>query len=237
MENIKDDRGYNQVWADSKSTRIRAERRCDYMISQMKVAPEATVMEIGCGTGKNAFMLAQKTGMQVLGTDLCVPFVEQAQQQYRLPNLEYAVLDFNKAETFKGRLFDYIIGNGILHHLYYHLDEAFVNMQALLKPGGKIIFLEPNIYNPYVYFIFTYPTLRKKAFLEPDEMAFSKGFVTDKLRQTGYTNIQVEYRDFLLPGIPDWAISPSVALGAVAEKIPLINMVSQSIYITAEKPR
>ena len=235
MENIKDDRGYNQVWGDSKSTRIRAERRCDYMISQMEIAAQKSIMEIGCGTGKNAFMLAKKTGMKVLGTDLCLPFIEEARKNYPFTNLRYDILDFNKADQFKGEKFDYIIGNGILHHLYHHLDEAFTNMRNLLNGNGKIIFLEPNIYNPYVYLIFSYPALRKMARLEPDEMAFSKRFVSEKLKKAGYGNIQVDYKDFLLPGIPDFLISPSVALGNVFEKIPLVKNVSQSIFISAVK--
>lgn len=234
MDNLKDDRGYNQVWADSKSTRVRAERRCDYMISEMDIAAGKSVMEIGCGTGKNCFMLAQKTGMNILGTDLCVPFIEDAKKSFQLPNLRYDILDFNKAEEFKGEQFDYIIGNGILHHLYYHLDSAFVNMKALLKPKGKIIFIEPNIYNPYVYFIFSYAPLRKATHLEPDEMAFSKSFAAQKLQKAGYSNIQVQYKDFLLPGIPDALITPSVVIGDILEKIPVVKNVSQSIFITAE---
>lgn len=234
MENIKDDRGFNQVWADTKSTRVRAERRCDYMISHMQPSPAKKVMEIGCGTGKNCFMLAQKTGMQVLGTDLCEPFIADARKNFVLPNLRFDVLDFNKADQFKGEKFDYIIGNGILHHLYHHLDDAFVNMKTLLKPGGRIIFMEPNIYNPYVYFIFSYDFLRKATYLEPDEMAFSKSFAIDKLKKAGYKNIQVEYKDFLLPGIPDFLITPSVVVGDLVEKIPVAKMVSQSIGIVAE---
>lgn len=233
MENIKDDRGYNQVWGDSKSTRIRAERRCDYMVSQMVVRPNKSVMEIGCGTGKNAFLLAGKTGMQVLGTDLCHPFVEEAQYKYKLMNLRYEVLDFNKAADFKGEKFDYIIGNGILHHLYHHLDDAAVNMKSLLKENGKIIFLEPNICNPYVYFIFTFPFLRKLTHLEPDEMAFSDKFITEVLQKAGYKNIKVEFRDFLLPGIPSFLIGPSIWLGKYLERIPGIRKWSQSIFISA----
>jgi 2-polyprenyl-3-methyl-5-hydroxy-6-metoxy-1,4-benzoquinol methylase len=235
MENIKDDRGYNQVWAETKSTRVRAQRRGDYMISQMAGGNEKSIMEIGCGIGSNCFYIAEKTGKKVLGTDLCQPFIDEANARYKLPNLRYDILDFNKAEQFKGETFDYIIGNGILHHLYHHLDSAFVNMHRLLSPGGKIIFLEPNIFNPYVYLIFSFAPLRKATHLEPDEMAFSKSFVTEKLLKAGFKNVKVEYKDFLLPGIPDALITPSVVIGDVLEKIPLLNKVSQSIFISAEK--
>lgn len=233
MKSITDDKGYNQVWADSRSTRIRAERRCDYMIAQMRGDSSGSVMEIGCGTGKNSFLLAQKTGMKVLGTDICVPFIEDARKNYSLPNLQFDVLDFNKADQFKGQKFNYIIGNGILHHLYYHLDEAIANIRKLLADNGRIIFLEPNIYNPYCAVIFN--VARKWAKLEPDEMAFSKSFISKKLKDGNFKNIKVEYKDFLLPGIPEVLIQPSIVAGDILEKIPLLKRVSQSIYITAEK--
>ena len=143
-------------------------------------------------------------------------------------------MDFNTPEEFFHQTFDYLVGNGILHHLYYHLDAALENIKKLLKPGGKMIFLEPNIYNPYCYLIFKYPYFRKTAALEPTEMAFSKNFIKKKLNTAGYKNIKIEYKDFLLPGIPKIFVKPSIILGSVAEKTPLIKMLSQSIFISAE---
>ena len=233
MASIIDDRGFNQGFELVTSTEIRMKRRADYMISRMDMTMPKTILEIGCGTGEVSFWLAQKTGASVLGTDLCVPFIEEAQRKLVLENLKFEVLDFNKPEQVRGRTFDYIVGNGILHHLYFHLDEALSTLLSLLNKGGKIIFLEPNIYNPYCAFIFNYA--RKWANLEPDEMAFSKKFISKRLSKTGFKNIFVEYKDFLLPGIPEIMIKPSVAIGNVLEKMPLIQMASQSIFITAEK--
>ncbi|MBP6732728.1 MAG: hypothetical protein KA149_11755, partial [Chitinophagales bacterium] len=79
------------------------------------------------------------------------------------------------------------------------------------------------------------PTLREKTHLEPDEMAFSKPFAIEKLKKAGYQNIQVEYKDFLLPGVPDFLITPSIVIGDVLEKVPLVKNVAQSIFITAGK--
>jgi len=234
MKSIKDDRGYNQIWVDAKSTRVRASRRCDYMISNMHPSPEKSVLEIGCGTGANSHMLARRTGMQVLGTDLCEPFIAEAQANFSLPNLRYEILNFNQPTRFDGQLFDYIVGNGILHHLYFHIDDALANMKTLLKPGGRIIFMEPNLFNPYVYFIFSYPLLRKAASLEPEEMAFTKGFAIQKLRNAGFKNITVVYKDFLLPGIPNFLIAPSVFVGNLLENMPL-KIFSQSLGINADK--
>ena len=234
MGSILDDRGYNQGFELVKSTEIRMKRRAEWILNEMDATRNKTVLEIGCGTGEISYWIAQKTKLDVLGTDLCVPFIEDARIKYPLDNLRFEVLDFNKPEQVKGRKFDYIIGNGILHHLYYHLPEALATIKTLLNPGGKMIFMEPNIYNPYCALIFKVPVLRKKANLEPDEMAFSKSFISGKLKEQGFSGIHVTYRDFLLPGVPDFAIQPSILIGNVVEKIPVLNMVAQSIFITAE---
>lgn len=235
MASIKDDRGYSQGFVPSPSTTVRMRRRTELLLSEMSITPATRILEIGCGTGEVSYWMAEQSPAQVTGTDLCIPFIEGAKKNYQLPNLEYAVVDFNNPQSFPEGKFDYIVGNGILHHLYYHLDEAFVSMQRLLKEGGGIIFLEPNFYNPYIYFIFSYPMLRAKASLEPDEMAFSKRFITNVLTRAGFEDVRVEYKDFLLPGIPHFLITPSIWVGAVLERLPLVRNISQSIFIRARK--
>ena len=144
MASIVDDRGFNQGFELVRSTEVRMRRRAEYMISRMDLTSPKTILEIGCGTGEVSFWIAQKTGAAVLGTDLCVPFIEDARKKLVLPNLKFEVLDFNQPKDVKGRTFDYIIGNGILHHLYFRLDPALATLFALLNPRGRIIFLEPK---------------------------------------------------------------------------------------------
>lgn len=236
MKRVIDDRGYSQGWKDSESTRIRSSRRCDQMLAAMDRTREISILEIGCGLGSNAYQLAIRSGQSVLATDLCEPFIQHARNTYPHPRLRFEVLDFNHAEDFQSETFDYIVGNGILHHLYHQLDPALIQLRRLLAPGGRLIFFEPNLYNPYVFLIFTVPTLRRMAQLEPAEMAFSKPFIEEHLERTGFQKIRVEYRDFLLPGIPMPLVRPSIAAGAVLEKIPLLRALSQSLFITASNP-
>jgi 2-polyprenyl-3-methyl-5-hydroxy-6-metoxy-1,4-benzoquinol methylase len=234
MSSIKDEKGYNQGFELVESTRIRMMRRAGFFLDAMDKQPGKKALEIGCGTGEVSYWIAQQSPLQILGTDISDLFISNAQGKYIRDNLKYQVLDFNSpGEVIKGN-YDYVFGNGILHHLYYTLDESLQSMRQILKPGGKMIFMEPNIYNPYCQLIFKVPFLRKWANLEPDEMAFSPAYIRNKLIKAGYTNIKITYRDFLLPGIPSFLVKPSIAIGNIAERLPLIKKISQSIFIEAQ---
>jgi 2-polyprenyl-3-methyl-5-hydroxy-6-metoxy-1,4-benzoquinol methylase len=241
MASIKDERGFNQSFKKTDASVIRLQRRFDYMINQMDASTlnnSTYVLEIGCAEGEGIDYLVKKTGVKGLGIDLSQLFIDVAKQNYERADLTYEVADFNNPASFTGEMqygkFDYVIGNGILHHLYYNLDQSLLNLHKLLKPNGKIIFIEPNIYNPYVALIFKIPYLRKKAFLEPDEMAFSASFIKQKLKDAHFSKSKIEIRDFLLPNVPTSLIKPVIALGNVLEKTPL-TYIAQSVFITADK--
>jgi len=234
---VQDESGYNQGWSGGLSTEIRAERRCDLLISKMMPSASGKILEIGCGRGEIAHYLAARTGMRVLGVDRSERFVEEARSRSVDSGARFEAFDFMQAkEHFGDERFDYVVGNGILHHLYYNLAEALYAMRYLLVDGGRILFLEPNIHNPYIYLIFTRPRLRKLARLEPDEMAFSRGFALRQLQTTGFDDTDVEYRDFLVPGVPDWSIRPLISVGHIAEKAPGVKHLAQSLFISARSP-
>lgn len=211
------------------------ERRTDLLLSEMNLTQDTRILEIGCGTGEVSYWMASRSPARVVGTDLSSPFIEGAKKNYQLPNLQYEVMDVNNPNSFPDGQFDYIVGNGILHHLVKNLDEVLASIQRLLKENGKIIFMEPNLYNPYIYLIFSYPRLRALTHLEPGEMAFSKRFITSALARAGFKDIKVDYKDFLLPGIPNFLVKPSILIGAVLEHLPLFKHVSQSLFIRARK--
>jgi 2-polyprenyl-3-methyl-5-hydroxy-6-metoxy-1,4-benzoquinol methylase len=234
MTSISDDRGYNQGFQLVESTRVRMKRRADWIGAELSVTEDSSVLEIGCGTGEIAYWIAEKVPALVLGTDVCAPFITKAQSKYKLPNLQYSDLDIESLNESENT-YDAIIGNGILHHLYPTLEESLSKFRKLLKPNGKLVFLEPNYYNPYVYAIFTNRYLRVKAKLEPDEMAFTKPYIKHMLERLQFTDVEVDFKDFLLPGIPKVLIGPSIYIGNFLEKIPFLNMTAQSLFIRSHK--
>lgn len=240
MPSIKDDRGYNQGFKHTRSYLTRTQRRCQVITDQFE-KKEATALEIGCGTGLHAYCIAKQfPHVQVVGTDICESFIVAANKEYKLDNLCYELLDFNDQSAVAKLLnrygeFDYVFGDGILHHLYPELSECVHSLRSLLKDGGKMLFWEPNIINPYCFLIFTFPFFRKRANLEPQEMAFSKAHVRTILQAESFSNISITHRDFLLPVTPDYLITTAQLLGGWAEKIPVLKLLSQSIFISAQK--
>jgi SAM-dependent methyltransferase len=233
MQSVRDEYGFNQGWKGGLSTQLRGERRCDLIMTKMTPDPSRKVLEIGCGRGEMAGYLAAMTGMQVLGVDRSERFVQEASANAADANVRFEVLDFTRPEQILGRRFDYVVGNGILHHLYYDLAESLQAMRRVLVKDGRIVFLEPNLHNPYVYLVFTRPRLRRLAKLEPDEMAFTRRFAIERLREAGFSDVSIEYKDFLLPGVPDWLIRPSVGFGRFAEATPGLKQLAQSLFVSA----
>jgi SAM-dependent methyltransferase len=233
MASIKDDSGYNQGYKPSKTLEIRNERRCDQMISRMDVREGLKILEMGCGTGEYSSLLGRKTNGEVLGIDICDRFVDVARKRYSAPNVRFEVVDIRKPERILAEKFDVVVGNGILHHVYYIINDVLKNIRSVLRKGGKIIFLEPNIWNPYCFLIFNFPVFGRMASLDPDEKAFGSGFIKRKLRENGYTDIQIDYRDFLLPCTPLRWVSAIVGLGEILERMPVLNRMAQSIFISA----
>lgn len=242
MADIVDERGYNQIFQPTTASAIRLRRRAQAMVEAMALpaAPgrraQIRILEIGCGMGELAHELALLTGARVTGVDLSPGFIEHAATTYRHPLLNFIVTDLSRTNpTSDQEQYDFIVGNGILHHLYHHLSTFLPVLARWLKPAGRLIFWEPNLWNPYVFLIFTFPALRRAAKLEPDEMAFTPGFIRRKLEAAGFARIQAFTRDFLLPNTPADLVRLVITISAVLDRIPLINRMAQSVFFVAEK--
>jgi SAM-dependent methyltransferase len=243
MASIVDERGFNQGFRLTYAQQLRLQRRATAIVEAMQLPVSADaranihILELGCGTGELALQLAIQTGAQVTGVDISPKFIAEARARHQLDRLDFTVADLTQPppDSQRGK-HQYIVGNGILHHLYYHLDSVLPALARWLAPGGRLIFWEPNLFNPYIYFIFTYPRLRRWARLEPEEMAFTAGFIAEKLKTAGFTDIRADTRDFLLPNIPTPLVKPTIAIGQVAERIPGLRQLAQSVFLCATRP-
>ena len=238
MASIVDDQGHNQGFAWTPTQAVRMTRRAEAILDAVNPRPGQRILELGCGCGEMASILASKTDAHVTGVDVCAPFVEQATRDHASARLDFVVADLSSSEDIQrlGQSWSAVVGNGILHHLYYVIDDALPRLRRLIAPGGRFVFWEPNLFNPYVLSIFTVPPLRKLARLEPDEMAFTPRWIREKLAKAGFTDVEVTFRDFLVPNVPFALVPLLTRVGDWAEKIPGVDHLAQSLFITATAP-
>lgn len=241
MASIIDERGYNQGFKLTDAQILRLQRRAAAIVAEMDLSAntgqstQKRILELGCGTGELAYELSILTDVSVTGVDISPKFIAEAQSKFKRPNLTFAEMDLSQHDPEgDAEKFDYIVGNGILHHLYFHLDSFLPALGRWLVPGGRIIFWEPNLLNPYIYLIFSFKRFRKWARLEPDEMAFTPGFIRRKLDKSNFKKIEINTRDFLLPNTPNLLIKPAIGVGKIAEKLPVIRAFAQSVFLRAE---
>jgi SAM-dependent methyltransferase len=230
---LRDERGFNQIFAPVGSTPFRASRRYGWFIAEAQRIGARRILELGCGTGEASASVAAGTGAEVIAVDISDAFIERARAVHALPNLRFERLDLLGADIGRLGQFDLVFGNGILHHLVLRLDDVLRALQSIATPGGGLAFIEPNFLNPYCAFIFGTGVGRRFARLEPDEMAFTPGELRRALPRGGWKEVVVTTRDFLLPGLPTPLTRPILAIEPALEATALTRWLAQSHFISA----
>jgi SAM-dependent methyltransferase len=105
-------------------------------------------LDYGCGNGGFSRELIRR-GATVYAMDISEELIQINREQLlghgNEPN--FAVADAHDT-GFPDAFFDYVFGNGILHHL--ELGRAYKEISRILKPGGRAFFMEPLNANPAV---------------------------------------------------------------------------------------
>ncbi len=104
------------------------------------------VLELGCGDGLNALLMA-KLGANVVALDISEAsknIIEKANLTLRLPVTaltgDFLNIDFNFQK------FDVVVGKDFLHHLTYERERAYLQkIVTLLEPNGEARFTEPAV--------------------------------------------------------------------------------------------
>jgi len=97
-----------------------------------------SVLEVGCGTGRNCRRLIELGAKEVHGVDISPDMLEVARRQERNPNIHFYEHDIHV--PFKAS-FDLIVGRAVLHHVDY--QSALRSLYDSLNPGGVMTFAEP----------------------------------------------------------------------------------------------
>lgn len=193
----------------------------DKIIQYSGIRQTDDILEVGCGMGKFTFPLL-KRGYHITGMDLSPFLLEQLlrhnNNRYQIPLIASDILD---APIELNNRFDHVIGFFALHH-FHNLSICFQSMARLVKPGGKICFIEPNAYNPLYYIqILATPSMDWAGDKGVANMRFSK--IKEACDFAGLINLKVHRYGAFPPFIANKKLGKETE--KKLEKIKLLNPV------------
>ncbi len=110
------------------------------------LAPNDTVLEVGCGTGATALLLADGVGhitASDVSPNMIAVGVEKAREQ-GVSNVDFVTADLFDG-VLDGELYDAVLAHNMLH-LLEDIPAAIRRIGGLLKPGG--IFISKTVCRP-----------------------------------------------------------------------------------------
>jgi SAM-dependent methyltransferase len=153
-----------------------------------------SVLEYGCGNGRNTILLAYR-GARVVGIDISPHLIDIARQRMRVNGM---CADLRIASAYETGLpdasVDVVFAIAILHHL--ELGLARKEILRVLRPGGVLILQEPLRDSPLVW------ALRKMVpYRNPYVSPFERTLTTPDLASLARGMTKTNYRRFALPFI------------------------------------
>jgi 2-polyprenyl-3-methyl-5-hydroxy-6-metoxy-1,4-benzoquinol methylase len=135
--------------------------------------PDASLIDIGCGTGNVLAHIARTTRItNLVGLDVSERCVKLTRQKVAAEVYRASVLDDETVDRFRGS-FDFAVMAAVLHHVigssrrrsYLAASQAVSNALELVKPGGHLVVMEPT-FTPAVsvFALFWVKTVLAKVF-------------------------------------------------------------------------
>ena len=200
---------------ETPAGKIRWERRVQMLTSH--ITPE---------------MAVQKKNATTIAIDISPDFLKAAKRNVPGTNVTFLIGNaYNLG--FRDNTLDSIVGSSVLHHL--EVDDALKEFYRVLKPGGSVYFTEPNMMNPQIAAQKNIPMIKEKMGDSPDETAFFRWPLKNKLFKYGFRDIEIKTFDFVHPNIPKRFIPFVTWLGYFFESLPIISEFSGSLFIKALK--
>jgi SAM-dependent methyltransferase len=112
--------------------------------------PAGDVLEYGCGINSDGPELVRR-GARVTGIDISPVAIAESTERARAAGLDdrltYLVMNAEQL-AFPDASFDLVCGIGIIHHL--DVARSYAEIERVLRPGGRAVFLEPLGHNPLI---------------------------------------------------------------------------------------
>ena len=141
-------KAYNE-WSETYDTDENLRRDLDQKVTRETLANLQfnSILEIGCGTGKNTMFLIQ-VGARVHAIDFSEGMIEKAKEKVKAENVRFSVADLTQPWPCQDRAYDLIVCNLVLEHIQ---DLSFIFSEALrvLQENGRFLINELHPFRQY----------------------------------------------------------------------------------------
>ncbi len=193
------------------------------------------ILDYGCGTGASMNKVIYFNPKKVTGIDISEISIQKAKDKIKSNSNVELVVDNCEKTKFNDNTFDIVYGTGILHHLDIKL--CLKEIQRILKPGGRLLFIEPLGTNPIINL---YRKLTPKSRSRDEHPLVNDDF---NLIQNKFGRLQVKYYGFLtLIFFPLYGSPKNSAIFSMLKnidqylfKIKFFRKLAWSVLIIAEK--
>ncbi len=140
---------YN-AWSDSYDTDENFTRDLDQKVTREALASQHfdSILELGCGTGKNTVLLAQ-IGTKVHALDFSSGMIEKAKEKVKAKSVRFSMTDLTKRWPCDNATHDLIVCNLVLEHIE-DLSHIFSEAARTLTPKGRFFINELHPFRQYM---------------------------------------------------------------------------------------
>jgi ubiquinone/menaquinone biosynthesis C-methylase UbiE len=141
-------KAYNE-WSETYDTDGNLTRDLDQKVTRETLdnLHFASILEIGCGTGKNTAFLAG-IGTHVHALDFSEGMIEKAKKKVQIENVRFSVADLTQKWPCEDQAYDFIVCNLVLEHIE---DLSFIFSEAfrVLEKTGRFLINELHPFRQY----------------------------------------------------------------------------------------
>jgi ubiquinone/menaquinone biosynthesis C-methylase UbiE len=126
-----------------------------WMIDLIKLQPGNTILDVGCGAGKQCFSYYENLNgnANITGGDVSESLLDQARDldAKRKTGMKFVYLDFNKKFPFENEQFDFV---SCCFAIYYaeNVPYTIQEMHRVTKPGGRLFTTGPMPENKKIFY-------------------------------------------------------------------------------------
>ena len=243
-KNIREEEFHNKLQSNSKGRFENIFYKAIYNTNQdffnflESNSLNSEILDYGCGIGSSLEKVVHFKAKKITGIDISEVSIQKAKDKIKNinRNLHIELLVDNCEKTkFKNDTFDIVYGTGILHHL--DIKVCLKEINRILKPGGKLIFIEPLGTNPLIN-LYRKFTPKSRSIDEHPLLNSDFNFI-----KNNFSQMRIKYYGFLtLVFFPFYNSPKHSAVFKILKsidqylfKINIFKKLAWSVLVTAEK--